>query len=89
MARPRVIDGGDGLQIWGVANVLDKELRTADSGCSSSLRFGREANKSLSQKKQLIRKCRTGPRNWTDVIGGTCSTHGKVEKWLQYLCWKT
>jgi hypothetical protein len=38
MARPRVADRGDGLQIWRVAaNILNKQSRTADSGWSSSL----------------------------------------------------
>jgi hypothetical protein len=38
MARPRVADRGDGLQIWRVAaNILKKQSRTADSGWSSSL----------------------------------------------------
>jgi hypothetical protein len=45
MARPRFADRGDGLQIWSVAaNVLNKQSRTADSGWSSSLGFGRGAN---------------------------------------------
>jgi hypothetical protein len=36
MARPRVADRGDGLQIWKVAaNMLNKQSRTADSGWSS------------------------------------------------------
>jgi hypothetical protein len=33
MARPEVADGGDGLQIWRVvANILNKQSRTADKG---------------------------------------------------------
>jgi hypothetical protein len=45
MARPQVADRGDGLQIWRVAaNILNKQLRTADSGWSSSLGVGRGAN---------------------------------------------
>jgi hypothetical protein len=33
MARPRVVDGGIGLQMWRVyANILDKQSRTADKG---------------------------------------------------------
>jgi hypothetical protein len=45
MARPRVADRGYGLQIWRVAaNILNKQLRTADSGWSSSLGVGRGAN---------------------------------------------
>jgi hypothetical protein len=38
MACPSVADGGDVLQIWRVAvNILNKQLRTADKGWSSSL----------------------------------------------------
>jgi hypothetical protein len=41
MARPRVADRGDGLQIRRVAaNILNKQSRTADSGWSSSLGVG-------------------------------------------------
>jgi hypothetical protein len=41
MARLRVADRGDGLQIWRVAaNILNKQSRTADSGWSSSLGVG-------------------------------------------------
>ncbi|KAJ4433933.1 hypothetical protein ANN_16252 [Periplaneta americana] len=33
MARPQVVDRGDGLQIWSVAvNILNKQSRTADEG---------------------------------------------------------
>jgi hypothetical protein len=49
MARPRVADGEDGLQIWRVdASILSKQLRTADKGWSSSLGVGRGANSSSS-----------------------------------------
>jgi hypothetical protein len=42
MARPQVVDGEDGLQIWRVAaNILNKQSRTADTGWSSSLGVGR------------------------------------------------
>jgi hypothetical protein len=45
MARPRVADREDGLQIWRVAaNILNKQSRTADRGWSSSLGVGRWAN---------------------------------------------
>jgi hypothetical protein len=38
MARSRVVDGKDGLQMWTVAaNMLNKQSRTADKECSSSL----------------------------------------------------
>jgi hypothetical protein len=45
MARRRVADGGDGLQIWRIAaNMLIKQSRTADNGWSSSLGVGRGTN---------------------------------------------
>jgi hypothetical protein len=45
MARPRVSDRGDGLQIWrAAANILNKQSRTADSQWPSSLVIGRGAN---------------------------------------------
>jgi hypothetical protein len=38
MARPLIVDGLDGLHMWKVAtNILNKQSRTADTGCSSSL----------------------------------------------------
>jgi hypothetical protein len=48
MALPQVADGEDGLQIWTVAaNILNKQLRTAERGQSSSLGVGRGANNPL------------------------------------------
>jgi hypothetical protein len=48
IARPRVADGGDGLQIWKVdSNILNKQSRIADKGWSSGLGVGRGANNSL------------------------------------------
>jgi hypothetical protein len=47
MARPQVADGEDALQFWRTAaNILNKQLRTADKGWSSSLGVGRGANDS-------------------------------------------
>jgi hypothetical protein len=47
MARPQVADGADSLQFWRVvANMLNKQSRTADKGWSSSLGVGRGANNS-------------------------------------------
>jgi hypothetical protein len=47
MACDRDVDGGDALQIWRVAaNILNKESRTADMGCSSRFGVGRVANSS-------------------------------------------
>jgi hypothetical protein len=44
MARPRVADRGDSLQIWRIpANILNKQSRTDDSGWPS-LGVGRGAN---------------------------------------------
>jgi hypothetical protein len=41
LLKPQVADGGDGLQIWRVAaNILYKQLRTAEKGCPSSLEVG-------------------------------------------------
>jgi len=42
MARPQVVDGGEGLQIRRVAaNILNKQSQIADNGWSSSLGVGR------------------------------------------------
>jgi hypothetical protein len=60
MSRPRVADGGDGLQIWRVAvNISNKQSRTANKGWSSSLGVGRGA-------KQLVSLL----RNVTQGLGG-------------------
>jgi hypothetical protein len=46
MARPRVADGGNGLQIWKeVMSILNKQSRTADKGWSSRLGVGCGDNK--------------------------------------------
>jgi hypothetical protein len=51
MERPGVADGGDGFPIRRVAaNILNKQSRTCDKELSSTLRFGRGANKSLTQE---------------------------------------
>jgi hypothetical protein len=42
MARPRVADEGDGLQIWrAAANILSKQSRAVDNRWSSRLGVGR------------------------------------------------
>jgi hypothetical protein len=47
MACPQVANGGNALQIWRVAaKILNKQLRTADKGWSSSLGVGCGANNS-------------------------------------------
>jgi hypothetical protein len=49
LACPQVGDGGGALQFWRVAaNILNKQLRTADKGWSSSLGVERGANNSAS-----------------------------------------
>jgi hypothetical protein len=41
MALPQVADGGDGFRIWKVAaNILNKQLRTADKECPPAWRLG-------------------------------------------------
>jgi hypothetical protein len=46
MARPKVADGGESLQIWRVAaNMLNKQSGRADRGWSSSSGIGRGARK--------------------------------------------
>jgi hypothetical protein len=55
MVRPRVADRRYGLQIWRVAaNILNKQSRTADSGWSSSLGVGREANNPPRKTQYLL-----------------------------------
>jgi hypothetical protein len=56
MARPRVADGGYGLQMWRVArNILTEQSRTADKGPFSSLGVGRGANNSSVYNTSLLR----------------------------------
>jgi hypothetical protein len=63
MAPPEVADGGDDLQMWRVAvNILNKQLRTADKGWSSSL--GVEGLTTPYRKNQLVTKCHKRPRIW-------------------------
>jgi hypothetical protein len=47
MARPRVADGVDGLQIWKVAaNMFKEQSWTADKGWPSTFGVGRGSNNS-------------------------------------------
>jgi hypothetical protein len=65
MARPRVADRGDGLQIWRVAtNILNKQSQTADSGWY----FGRGANKPLLQNSIFVTNHYAQPQNRTDYL---------------------
>jgi hypothetical protein len=66
MARPQVADGGDGLQIWRVAaNLLNKQSRAADKGCSSILGVG-HGLKLVTIRNKLVTNCHKGLRNWTE-----------------------
>jgi hypothetical protein len=68
MARPQVADGGDGLQIWRVvANMLNKQSRTADKKRPSSLELGVELTTPHHKKLSVI-KCYMGPWIWTDSL---------------------
>jgi hypothetical protein len=51
MASPQVADEGECLQTWTVAaNILNKQVQTAEEGWSSSLQIGHSAYKSSPQK---------------------------------------
>jgi hypothetical protein len=57
MARPRVEDGGDGLQICGggdAANALNKQSRTADKGMILQFGVGRGANNSTPKNGSTL-----------------------------------
>jgi hypothetical protein len=71
MARLRVANRGDGLQIWRVAaNILNKQSRTADSGWSSSLGVGRGGLTTLPRKTQYLLRITTHSLG-TDVVHRT------------------
>jgi len=53
VARPQVVDGGDGLQIWRVvANILNKQSKRADRSWSSSFGVGRAAESNSSSDRK-------------------------------------
>jgi hypothetical protein len=79
MARPQVADGRDSLQIWRVAaNILNKQLLTADKGLSSSWGVEHEADNSSPHKNKLFTKCHKAPRTWTESFDKRFG-HSKVE----------
>jgi hypothetical protein len=55
---------------WGgvTANILNKQSRTSEMGCSSSLGVGRGPNKSSSLKNKLVTKDLKKPRTWTNSL---------------------
>jgi hypothetical protein len=64
MARPRVADRGDCLQIWRVAaNIFNKQSRIANSGWSSSFGVGRGANNPPPQNSIFVTKHYAQSRN--------------------------
>jgi hypothetical protein len=61
MARPQVADVGDGLQIWRVAaNVLNKQLRTADRGGPPAWELGVGQTTPHHKKISLLRNVKKG-----------------------------
>jgi hypothetical protein len=75
MARPRVADREDGLQIWRVAaNILNNQSQTADSGWSNSLGVGRELTTPNNKIQSLLRNTThsLGPGRivWHDLSTG-------------------
>jgi hypothetical protein len=74
MARPQVVDGEDGFQIWRVAaNISNKQSRTTGKGWSSNLRVLRGLT---------TPQCHTGPQPWTDSL-----ERRKVKSGLEGVDW--
>jgi hypothetical protein len=46
-------------------NIFNRQSRTADKGCSSSLGLD-EGVTTPHRTKQLVTKCDAGPRNWAE-----------------------
>jgi hypothetical protein len=68
MARPQVVDGRDGLQLWRLAvNILNKQSWAYNKGWSSSLGLGVGLT-TPHRKKQTVTKSYTKPRSWTDSL---------------------
>jgi hypothetical protein len=66
LARLRVADGGDGLQIWrAAANIFNKQTQTRSGLPVWGLG---EVLTTPHHKKQLVTKFYTGTRNWTDSL---------------------
>jgi hypothetical protein len=65
MAHPWVADRGVVLQIWvEAANILNKQLWTADKGWSSAWGWGKGLIAPCSRKKYLVMIYYTGPCTW-------------------------
>jgi hypothetical protein len=69
MARLRVADGGDGLQMWRVvANILTKQLWIANKGWTTSFRGWAWGEQTLTVKNSLVTKFHKEPRAWADSL---------------------
>jgi hypothetical protein len=56
MEHPQVVDGENGLQMWReVADILNKQSRTAGKGSFSGFGFERGADNSSPQKDSMLR----------------------------------
>jgi hypothetical protein len=67
LARPRVADRGDGLQV--AADIVIKQLRTAESGWSSSLGVGQGLTTIPRKTQYLLESLRTASKQ--DGLLGT------------------
>jgi hypothetical protein len=81
MARPRVADGGEGLQVWRVAaNILNKQSRTADKGWSSSLGIGRGLTtphrKTRNTLRNVTKGIGIGQNRWKNYFRHLLNVHG-------------
>jgi hypothetical protein len=86
MARPQVVDGEDGLQVWRItANILNKQSHTANKGWSSCLGFG--VGLQLTVKNKLVTKCHKRPQTWTEGPVEGSSEHG-TEPSNTIKCWE-
>jgi hypothetical protein len=69
MARPRVADGGDGLQIWSVAAKCRISSRgKPTSGGPPFCELGKGLTTLHRKKKNIITKCHTVPRTWKNPL---------------------
>jgi hypothetical protein len=82
MACPQVADGGDSLQIWRVAaNILNKQLQTADWGWPSSLGVGRGADNPPTVKHYICCEICTRASEMDGFSGMTQAPEKGYEIW--------
>jgi hypothetical protein len=76
MARPQVAERGEGLQIWRVAaNILNKQLRTADRGDPPTWGLGRGITTPTVKHYICCEVC-----TWASEMGGFSGTTRAPEK---------